>query len=69
MAQVADHLSMDDLERGVRSARDLTAARHFARLAELDTTGARRCLAVDADRDILKAHTGFHWWPKPTKPS
>src|SRR5829696_2140210 len=29
MAQVVDHLSVDDLERGVRSARDLTAARHF----------------------------------------
>ena len=29
MAQVADHLSVDDLERGVRSARDLTPTRHF----------------------------------------
>jgi hypothetical protein len=29
MAQVVAHLSVDDLERGFRSARDLTAARHF----------------------------------------
>src|SRR5215207_2050518 len=128
MAQVVAHLSVDDLERGFRSARDLTAVRHyqviwllarghtmadvaavtsfvrrwiepllarynahgpelqpaerlwsvldeplanrrFASLAALDTTVARRCLAVDADRDTLKAHTHFHWWPKPTKPS
>src|SRR3954454_13613480 len=29
MARVADHLSVDDLEAGFRSARDPTAARHF----------------------------------------
>lgn len=29
MAQVADHLSVDDLEAGFRGARDPTASRHF----------------------------------------
>ena len=43
--------------------------RHFASLAELDATVAQRCLILEADRDTLKAHTGFHWWPKPIKPS
>lgn len=43
--------------------------RHFATLAELDATVAQRCLVLEADRDALKAHTSFHWWPKPHKPS
>ena len=43
--------------------------RHFASLAELDATVAQRCLILKAERDTLNAHTGFHWWPKPIKPS
>jgi transposase len=43
--------------------------RHFATLAELDATVAQRCLVLEAERDTLKAHTSFDWWPKPSKPS
>jgi transposase len=43
--------------------------RHFATLAELDTTVAQRCLVLEADRDTAKAHTHFHWWPRPINPN
>jgi transposase len=43
--------------------------RHFASLAALDATVAQRCLLLKAERDTLNAHTGFHCWPKPIKPS
>ena len=45
------------------------ANRHFATLAEVDAAVARRCLALDADPDLVRGRTGFHWWPKPLLPS
>jgi transposase len=43
--------------------------RHFATLAEVDQVVARRCLALDADRDAIKARTHFRWWPTPSQPA
>jgi transposase len=40
--------------------------KHFDTLADLDAVVAERCRWLDADRDLVKARTGFHWWPKPT---
>ncbi len=42
---------------------------HFATLADVDQAVAQRCLVLDADPNIVRAHTGFQWWPKPVIPS
>jgi len=41
--------------------------RHLATLAELDAIVAERCRRLDAA--IIRPHTDFHWWPRPTEPS
>ena len=43
--------------------------KHFDTLADLDAVVAERCRWLDADRNIVKARTGFHWWPKPAIPN
>lgn len=42
---------------------------HFATLDEVDRTVAQRCLTLDADHHTVRAHTAFHWWPTPIRPS
>lgn len=37
---------------------------HFARLSDLEAVVAERCRRLDHDRQIIKAHAHFHWWPK-----
>ena len=44
------------------------ANRHFDTLAELDAAVAHQCVALNADRDRVKAQAGFHWWPKRAGP-
>jgi len=39
--------------------------RHFEDLDDLDTVLAERCRSLDQDRNLVAAHTNFHWWPKP----
>lgn len=39
------------------------ANRPFADLEALETVLIARCRTLEADRDRLKAHTLFHWWP------
>ena len=43
------------------------ANRHFATLDDLDAVVAERCRRLDAA--MVKPHTNFHWWPKPSQPS
>jgi DDE superfamily endonuclease len=43
---------------------EAVANRHFASIAELSRALARRCRALTAQPDILRANTLFHWWPK-----
>jgi hypothetical protein len=43
------------------------ANRHFATLDDLDAVVAERCRRLDAT--MIKPHTNFHWWPKPSQPS
>jgi hypothetical protein len=38
---------------------------HFETLDALDAVLAERCRALEQDRDLIAAHTTFHWWPKP----
>ena len=38
---------------------------HFATLSELEVVVAERCRYLDGDRQTIKAHADFHWWPKP----
>lgn len=40
------------------------ANRHFADLDELEAAQAARCLALRDQRDVIRAHTHFHWWPE-----
>jgi hypothetical protein len=40
------------------------ANRHFATLADLSRALAKRCRALTAQPDILRANTLFQWWPK-----
>ena len=39
--------------------------KHFATLSDLEAVVAERCRQLDADRQTIKAHAQFHWWPKP----
>jgi transposase len=43
------------------------ANRHFATLDDLDAAIGERCRRLDAS--IIKPHTDFHWWPRPTNPN
>jgi transposase len=40
--------------------------KHFATLAELDATVGERCRRLGAD--VIRPHTDFDWWPRPSKP-
>lgn len=40
------------------------ANRAFADLAALEDALAERCRVLRADRQRVKAHTRFHWWPR-----
>ena len=39
---------------------------HFRTLADLQETLAAQCRWLEAQRERVKALTGFHWWPKIT---
>jgi hypothetical protein len=39
------------------------ANRAFANLDALETALVERCRTLEAERDRIKAHTHFHWWP------
>lgn len=41
------------------------ANRLFATLDELDTTVGDRCVALTEQRETVREHTLFHWWPQP----
>ena len=43
------------------------ADKRFVTLAELDATIGERCRRLGAD--AIRPHTGFHWWPRPSKPN
>jgi hypothetical protein len=45
------------------------ANRAFADLDELEAVLVERCRYLEADRERLKAHTHFHWWPLEPAPS
>ena len=44
--------------------KEAIANRYFATLPELGRALAKRCRALTAQPDILRANTRFHWWPK-----
>lgn len=39
------------------------ANRTFADIAELEAVQAERCMALREQRETIRAHTRFHWWP------
>jgi len=41
------------------------ANRHFQDLAELMEVQAERCRKLQGLKDVIRARTQFHWWPKP----
>jgi transposase len=43
--------------------------RHAADLDAVDAAVAERCRFLEADRDIITAHTRFRWWPQPAQPA
>jgi hypothetical protein len=45
------------------------ANRVFATLDALDTALGDRCVDLAAQRDTVRAHTLFHWWPRFDSPS
>jgi transposase len=44
------------------------ANRAFATLEHLEAVLVDRCRTLEADRDRIKAHTRFHWWPSEPRP-
>lgn len=43
--------------------------RHFETLADLDAAIARQCIALTANRDLIRGQAGFHWWPNRIRPN
>jgi transposase len=41
--------------------------RHFADLEEREDAQARRCVALQRRRDLIRSATRFHWWPRAIK--
>jgi hypothetical protein len=41
--------------------------KHFATLADLDA--AEQCVALNADRELVRRQAGFHWWPARVTPN
>lgn len=39
------------------------ANRVFDRLADLDAALGERCVALTEQRDLIRRHTLYHWWP------
>jgi hypothetical protein len=37
---------------------------HFATLDALEDVQAERCIAMQAQRDLVHSTTCFHWWPR-----
>jgi hypothetical protein len=40
-----------------------------ASIEDLDAILAQRCRLLNQDRELVAAHTGFHWWPKRATPN
>lgn len=38
--------------------------RHFESLEALQKVLAQQCRALEAQREVVRAHTLFHWWPR-----
>jgi DDE superfamily endonuclease len=38
---------------------------YFETIEDLDAVLARRCRYLNQDYQLIAAHAGFHWWPKP----
>lgn len=45
------------------------ANEHFQTLDDLDAAVAARCITLNADRDLIRGQTGFHWWPDRVAPT
>jgi transposase len=41
--------------------------RHFVDIEELEDAQARRCVALQQRRDLIRSATCFHWWPRRIK--
>ena len=50
-------------------ANEAVANKHFATLADLDAALSERCRTLAAMPEVIKAATGFGWWPAATPPS
>ncbi len=44
------------------------ANKYFETIEELDAVVAERCLTLDANPELFKGRTNFHWWPKTIQP-
>jgi transposase len=40
------------------------ANRHFHDLDALQDAQAHRCLTLQTQPEVIRAHTSFHWWPQ-----
>jgi hypothetical protein len=40
------------------------ANRHFQDLDALQDAQAQRCLTLQRQPEVIRAHTSFHWWPR-----
>ena len=45
------------------------ANRAFADLTEVEAVLVERCRRLEADRERIKSHTHFHWWPPEPLPA
>ena len=43
--------------------------RHCEDIGAVEAIIAGRCVGLDADRELVRSHTEFHWWPKPQNPN
>jgi len=40
---------------------------YFETIQDLEKIVGERCLALISQREIIRASTLFHWWPKPSE--
>ena len=45
------------------------ANKYFETIEDLEAVVEQRCLTLDANPELFRARTDFHWWPKTTQPN
>ena len=48
---------------------DPIANKYFETIEALEAVVEQRCLTLNANPELFRGRTDFHWWPKTTQPN